>query len=118
MVSKRVSGSKRVSKKALKVEDKQLRDYELVLIISPEVEEEKLNVTIDNINQFITGKDGIISNVEQWGKRKLAYPIEHFVEGNYVLTQFKLKPALGKDLEANLQISEEVLRHLLLKKRS
>ncbi len=118
MVSKRVSGSKRVPKKALKVEDKQLRDYELVLIISPEVEEEKLNATIDNINQFITGKDGIISNVEQWGKRKLAYPIEHFMEGNYVLTQFKLKPALGKDLEANLQISEEVLRHLVVKKSS
>ena len=107
--------SKRVSKKALKVEDKRLRDYELVLIISPEVEEEKFNATIDNISQFITGKGGIISNVERWGKRRLAYPIEHFMEGNYVLTQFKLKPALNKELEANLRISEELLRHLLVK---
>ena len=115
MVSKRVAVSKRTSKKVLKVEDKQLRDYELVLIISPEVEEEKLNTTIDNISQFITGKDGTITDVEQWGKRKLAYPVEHFMEGNYVLTRFKLKPALGKELEANLRISEEVLRHLLVK---
>ncbi len=115
MVSRRVSVSKRASKKVLKVEDKQLRDYELVLIISPEVEEEKLNATIDNISQFITGKDGTITDVEQWGKRKLAYPVKHFMEGNYVLTRFKLKPALGKELEANLQISEEVLRHLLVK---
>ena len=115
MVTKRASGSKRVPKKALKVEDKKLRDYELVLIISPEVEEEKLNATIDNISQFITGKDGIISSVEQWGKKKLAYPIAHFMEGNYVLSRFKLKPALGKELEANLRISEEVLRHLLVK---
>ena len=115
MVSKRVSVAKRVAKKALEKEDKRLRDYELVLIISPEVEEDKLNAVIDNISQFITGKDGIISNVDQWGKRKLAYPIEHFMEGNYVLAQFKLKPALGKELEANLQISEEVLRHLLVK---
>ena len=115
MVSKRVAVSKRTSKKALKVEDKQLRDYELVLIISPEVEEEKLNATIDNISQFITRKDGTITDVEQWGKRKLAYPVEHFMEGNYVLTRFKLKPALGKELEANLQISEEVLRHLVVK---
>ncbi|GAI73901.1 unnamed protein product, partial [marine sediment metagenome] len=41
--------------------------------------------------------------------------LEHFVEGNYVLTQFKLKPVLSKELEANLQTSEEILRHLLVK---
>ncbi len=106
---------KRISKKVLKVEDKQLRDYELVLIISPEVVEEKFDATIDNISQFITEKDGIVSNVERWGKRRLAYPIEHFMEGSYVLTRFRLKPALSKELEVNLQISEEVLRHLLVK---
>ncbi len=106
---------KRVSEKTVKVEDKQLRDYELVLIISPEVADEALDTAIDNTSQFITGKGGIISNVEQWGKRKLAYPIKHFVEGNYVLTLCKLKPELGKELEANLNISEVVLRHLLIK---
>ena len=105
---------KRISKKVLKVEEKQLRDYELVLIISPEVVEEKLDATIDNLSQFITEKGGTISDIERWGKRRLAYPIEHFMEGSYVLARFKLKPALGKELEANLQISEEVLRHLLV----
>ncbi len=105
---------RRISKKVLKVEDTQLRDYELVLIISPEVVEEKFDATIDGVSQFITEKGGTISDVERWGKRKLAYPIEHFMEGNYVLTRFSLKPALSKELEANLQISEEVLRHLLV----
>ena len=98
-----------------KVEDEHLRDYELVLIISPEVLEEKFDAVIDNVSQFITGKGGIISDVEQWGKRRLAYPIKHFEEGSYVLSRFKLKPALNKELEANLQISEEILRHLLIK---
>ena len=98
-----------------KVEDKDLRDYELVVIISPEVAEENLDTTIDNVSQFITAKGGIISNVERWGRRKLAYPIEHFLEGSYVLTRFKLKPALGRELEVNLQMSEEVVRHLLIK---
>ena len=51
----------------------------------------------------------------RWGKRKLAYPIEHFTDGNYVLTQFKLKPELSKELEASLRISEEVLRYLLIR---
>jgi small subunit ribosomal protein S6 len=107
--------SKRTPKKVLKVEDKQLRDYELVVIISPEVVDEALDTTIDNVTKLITERGGIISNAERWGKRKLAYPIEHFVEGNYVLTQFKLKPVLSKELEANLRTSEEILRHLLIK---
>lgn len=104
-----------VSGKVSTKEDEQLRDYELVLVISPEVVEEKFEATVDNISRFITEKGGVISDIERWGKRKLAYPIRHFVEGSYVLTHFKLNPASGKELEANLQISEEVLRHLLVK---
>lgn len=100
---------------ALKVEDKQLRDYELVFIVSPEVEDEALEATVDSVSQYITGKDGVISGVERWGKRKLAYPIRHFLEGSYILTRFKMKPVWSKELESNLQISEEVLRHLLIK---
>ena len=106
---------RRIAKKVLKAEDTQLRDYELVLIISPEVVEEKFDAAIENVNRFITEKGGTIANVERWGKKRLAYPIEHYMEGNYVLARFNLKPALGKELEANLQISEEVLRHLLVK---
>jgi len=98
-----------------RIEDKRLQDYELVLIISPEVEDEVLEATIDNVSKFITGSGGTISNVERWGKRRLAYPIRHVLEGKYVLTQFRLEPALSKQLEANLQISEEVLRHLLVR---
>jgi len=104
-----------VAKKVAKVEDEQLRDYELVLIISPEVADERFDTIIENVNQFITGRGGVISDAERWGKRKLAYPIEHFMEGSYVLSRFKLKPTLGKELEANLQISEEVIRHLLIR---
>lgn len=103
------------SKEALKEEDKQLRDYELVFIVSPEVTEEGLEATTGNVKQFITGKGGIVSDEERWGKQKLAYPIKRFLEGNYVLTRFKLKPVWSKELEANLKIAEEILRHLLVK---
>ena len=97
------------------VEDKRLQDYELVFIVSPEVADESLDSKIDGISQFITGNNGVISEVERWGKKKLAYPLRHFLEGNYILTRFKLSPARCKELEANLKISEEILRHLLLK---
>jgi len=104
-----------VSDKVSTEEGEQLRDYELVLVIGPEVAEEEFEATIDNVSRFITGKGGMISDIERWGKRRLAYPIRHFVEGNYVLTRFKLQPAFGKELEANLRISEEILRHLLIR---
>ncbi len=104
-----------VSDKVSTEEDKQLRDYELVLVISPEVAEEEFEATIDTLSRFITERGGTISDIERWGKRRLAYPIIHFVEGSYVLARFKLRPAFGKELEANLRISEEVLRHLLIR---
>ena len=92
-----------------------MRDYELIVIVSPEVPEEELPSHIDKISEFITNKGGSVTEVERWGKRKLAYPINHFREGNYVLTRFKLEPGTAAELEANLRISERILRHLLVR---
>jgi small subunit ribosomal protein S6 len=107
--------AKEVSEQKLETEDGLLRDYELVLIISPEVVDEALETRIDNISQFINERGGTVSSVERWGKRQLAYPIEHFMEGVYVLFKLKFKPALCQELESSLQISEEIIRHLLIK---
>jgi small subunit ribosomal protein S6 len=97
------------------VADSRLYDYELVFIVSPELADEALESRVESVSQFITGRDGVISDVVKWGKRKLAYPIQHNLEGNYVLTRFKISPARCKELEANLKISEEILRHLLVR---
>ena len=107
--------AKRISEKAVKVEDKKLHNYELVLIISPEIMDEALATKMDDVSRLISEKGGVISNVEQWGKRRLSYPIERFTEGNYVVAQFALKSGLSKELEAKLRISEEILRHLLIR---
>ena len=102
-------------KEALKAEDKRFYDYELTFIVSPEVADESLETVIDGISQFITSKEGTISEVERWGKKRLAYPVKHFLEGSYMLTRFKMNPAWSRELEANLEISEQILRHLLIK---
>jgi small subunit ribosomal protein S6 len=107
--------ARKVSAKKAKLEEQELRDYELVVILSPDIAEENLEETLGKINQFIGDKGGTIDSVEQWGKRKLAYPLKHFTEGNYVLVRFKLGAKLTKELEANLRILEAVLRHLLVK---
>lgn len=102
-------------KEETKAEAEQLQDYELVLVVSSEVGEDALEATLKNVNQFITGRGGVISEEERWGKRKLAYPIKSSLEGNYVLTRCRMRPAWAKELDANLNISEDLLRHLLLK---
>ena len=104
-----------VSEKVITEEVAGLNSYEMVLIIRPELAEEKFEAIIDNISKYITGKGGVVSDIQRWGKRKLAYPIKHSMEGSYVLSQFRMKPEFCKELEANLRISEEVLRHLLIK---
>ena len=92
-----------------------MRDYEMILIINPEVTEEDIPGTIDKVSDFITSKGGEITEIDRWGKRKLAYPINHCREGNYVLTRFKFEPGMTAELEAKLKISEMILRHLLVR---
>jgi len=92
-----------------------MRNYELVTIISPEVDGEELPKVVEKVNRFISDRNGIVEETEQWGRRKLAYPIKKFMEGDYILTRFKLEPELVKELEANLRAVEEVLRHLVVK---
>ncbi len=95
-----------------------LRNYELVLIVSPQLSDEAYDATIDKYSRFITGKGGSVEDTQRWGKRKLAYPIKHFGEGNYVLLKFRMKPAYSRELEASLRISEEIVRHLLVNMES
>jgi len=97
-----------------KTEDTQAREYELVYILTPEISDEALETRINSVSEFITARDGTIEGVDKWGKKKLAYPIKHFLEGNYILTKFKMSPTKCKELEANLSISEDVVRHLLV----
>jgi len=90
-------------------------DYEMVVVINPELAEEGLEAAIETIKKFVGDRGGSVSDAEHWGKRKLAYPIRHFGEGSYVLMRFKLDPVHGRELESTLKISEQVLRHLLIR---
>jgi small subunit ribosomal protein S6 len=104
-----------VTKNETAVTEALLNDYELVYIVHPEVADDALDPVINNITQFITGKGGTVSEVVRWGRKKLAYPIKHVLEGNYILIKFKLDPSANKELENNLKISEKIMRYLLIK---
>jgi len=92
-----------------------LRDYELMVVINPELDDEGMSTIMDKLKGLITERGGSITDVEQWGRRRLAYPIKHFLEGNYVLTHFKMDPNLTNEVDAGLRLSEAVLRHLIVR---
>lgn len=90
-----------------------MRDYELVMVVDPEVGDEGLPSVVDRIHAFIQEQGGAIKNVDQWGRRRLAYPIRRKQEGYYVVTHFSLDPQAIRALEGTLELAEEVLRHLV-----
>lgn len=92
-----------------------MRDYELVVIVSPDVAEENVGAVTDRISQWIATGGGEVTNVNVWGRRRLAYPINDFREGTYVETQFRMSPQGTSELERSLRLSEDVLRHLLVR---
>jgi small subunit ribosomal protein S6 len=92
-----------------------VRDYELVLVISPAVGDEGFPTTVERVSNFIKDRGGQVKDVDQWGRRRLAYPITRFTEGFYAVTHFSVEPTQLRALEANLTLAEDVLRHLVVK---
>jgi len=92
-----------------------MRDYELVAIISPEVDEDGVSRTMEKLGESIVDKGGTVGGIDNLGKRKLAYPLRKFMEANYILTRFNLEPELVKRVEGEIETWEEVLRFLLIK---
>ena len=94
-----------------------MRHYELVVVLSPMLNQEQVTETWDKIKGFITTRDAEISHEEQWGTRRLAYPIRkgqhRFLEGSYHLTRFATEKAFNIDLENFLKVDEEILRSLV-----
>lgn len=91
-----------------------MNEYELLYIVSPRLNPEEANATVEAIGAGITSVGGEILSVDNWGRRRLAYPIKHHFEGTYVLTTMKIDPQATAELDRVLRIREDVLRHLLV----
>lgn len=93
-----------------------MREYELIVVMNPDIAEEDVPAALDRVSGAITSRGGEIEEVQPWGRRRLAYPIDRHVEGNYVLSNIRIDPARTHELESNFMISEDILRHLLIRK--
>ncbi|MCH7706639.1 MAG: 30S ribosomal protein S6 [Chloroflexi bacterium] len=93
-----------------------MRDYELMMVLSPEVDEEASAALLERVGQVISDRGGSVTHQEPWGTRRLAYPINEFREGSYVLTHLTLEPDAIGGLDAHLKSVSDVIRYLLVKR--
>ncbi len=90
-----------------------MNKYELVYIIDVSLEDAPRKELIERISALIVDNGGTVDKIDEWGKRRLAYPINYRNEGYYVLVVFTAGSELPKEIERVLQISESVLRYLV-----
>ena len=92
-----------------------MNKYESVIIINPNASEETIKSLIEKFTALIN-TDGKLENVEEVGKKKLAYEIKKNKEGYYVVLDFEANPALITELERNYRITDEVMKFIVIKK--
>jgi len=92
-----------------------MRKYETLFVLKNNIEEAARVALIEKFTGIINN-DGEVTNVDEWGTRKLAYEIEKLTEGYYVLVDFKSSTELPRELERNFKISDDVLRYVVINK--
>ena len=90
-----------------------MKNYELVYVVRPNAEDEVKEAVLNKIQEVISA-NGEVEKVDTWGNKKLAYPIAKFTEGFYVLVNFKATADHPKELDRNLKINENVIRHMIV----
>lgn len=91
-----------------------MRTYEMMVVIDPSPDMEKIDQAITRIEEMITGKNGKILLTDRWGRRRLAYEIQHRQYGYYTLFTFEIDPKEISDMNRSLRLNSMVLRHLIL----
>jgi small subunit ribosomal protein S6 len=91
-----------------------VRDYELMYIVRPDVDEDGLRAAVESVKTLIEGQGGEIRKTTNWGKRRLAYEVKHLRDGHYVIVEMRLDGARVAEVERALRIHDAVFRHLLV----
>ena len=92
-----------------------MRDFEVMFILRPE-EDEMVNPIIEKYEELITKNGGNVQNTDKWGKKRLAYTIDDFDTGYYVLITFSASNPCVREVDRIMKISDDVLRHMIISK--
>jgi len=93
-----------------------MRKYELVVIVTPEFDEEATSEVIDKIKGWISDSGGSLDNLDHWGRRRFAYEIKGHKDGQYFIFDIDVPPTFVADLERNMRLQEPILRYLITRK--
>lgn len=91
-----------------------MRNYEVIFIVKP-AEEEATNAVIAKFENLIKNNGGNIEKIDRWGKKRLAYEIQDFAEGYYCIFYFTAEPAVVAELDRVMKITDEILKHMIIK---
>ena len=95
-----------------------MNKYELALVVSAKLEDEARDAVVEKAKSYITRYNGVITEVEEWGKKKLAYEIQKMHEGFYYLSQSAAASQCPEGIEIHVRIMDNVLRYLVVKKEA
>lgn len=95
--------------------DQEKREYELVYILQPELNNDEVSALNERVTQYIQEQDGEVQETELWGKRQLAYPIQNHFDGYYILHRLHMAGTLVEEVERILRFNENVLRYMCIR---
>ena len=93
-----------------------MNKYELAVIVSAKIEDDERAATVEKVKAYIERFGGKVTNVDEWGKKRLAYPINYETEGYYVLVNFTSAPSFPAELDRHYNITDGVIRSLIVAK--
>lgn len=92
-----------------------MNKYELALVVNAKIEEDARVATVEKVKEYITRFGGTIKNIDEWGKKRLAYEIQKMREGFYYFIQFESDESTPGEVEENIRIMEDVIRYLCIR---
>ena len=91
------------------------RHYEVMVIVDPRLDDAKVQETLDKVVSVVTDRGGEATKVDNWGRRKLAYEMDHLNEGYYAVIDFEAEPAAMDELDRVARLSDELMRHKIVR---
>ena len=92
-----------------------MNKYELAVAVSAKIVDDERAATIDKVKAYVERFGGQITNIDEWGKRRLAYEVQHMKEAFYYFIQFDAEPAAPAEIEDNIRIMENIVRFLCVR---
>ena len=93
-----------------------MNNYEVLFVIDPTLEDDKKDAAVERVKEIISSENGTVGDVDIWGLRRLAYPIQKKNEGYCALIQFKAEPTVPAELDRRIKISDDFIRHIIVSK--